>query len=76
MIKNGAFSHKIDYVKNFSDGDFAEWVDFAYWWSCIGKGLRLHPAQQACFIGHIFGFLKKRGRHNRKRLSSLDKSSI
>ena len=29
-----------------SKGDFAEWVDFASWWSCIGKGLRLHPAQQ------------------------------
>ena len=24
------------------------WVDFAYWWSCNGKGLRLQPAQQAC----------------------------
>ena len=21
---------------------------FAYWWSCIGKGLRLQPVQQAC----------------------------
>ena len=30
---------------------FAEWVDFAYWWSCIGKGLCLQPAQQACFEG-------------------------
>ena len=20
-------------------GDFAEWVDFVCWWSCIGKGL-------------------------------------
>ena len=30
-------------------GDFAEWVGFAYWWSFIGKGLRLQPAQQACF---------------------------
>ena len=29
--------------------NFAEWVDFAYWWSCIWKGLRLQPAQQACF---------------------------
>ena len=28
---------------------FSEWVDFAYWWSSIGKGLRLQPAQQACF---------------------------
>ena len=27
---------------------FTEWVDFAYWWSCIGKGLRLQPAQHAC----------------------------
>ena len=23
--------------------------DFAYWWSCTGKGLCLQPAQQACF---------------------------
>ena len=29
--------------------DFAELVDFAYWWSCIGKGLHLQPVQQACF---------------------------
>ena len=20
--------------------DGAEWIDFAYWWSCVGKGLR------------------------------------
>ena len=33
-----------------SYGHFSEAVDFAYWWSCIGKGLRLQPAQQACFI--------------------------
>ena len=25
-------------------------VDFAYWWSCIGKGLRMKPVQQACFL--------------------------
>ena len=25
-------------------------LDFAYWWSCIRKGLRLQPAQQACFL--------------------------
>ena len=30
-------------------GNFAELVDLAYWWSCIGKSLRLQPAQQACF---------------------------
>ena len=29
---------------------FAEWVDFAYWGSCIGKGLRPQPAQQACLF--------------------------
>ena len=57
---DGAFSHKIDYVKKIigdsksqraskshnwfkSYGDFAEWVDFAYQWSCIGKRLRLQP---------------------------------
>ena len=29
-----------------SYGNFAEWVDFAYWWCCIGKGLCLQPVQQ------------------------------
>ena len=24
--------------------------NFAYWWSCIEKGLRLQPAQQACLL--------------------------
>ena len=24
-------------------------MDFAYWWSCIGKGMCLQPAQQAFF---------------------------
>ena len=33
-----------------SYGDFAEWVDFAYWWSFIGKGLHLQPAQPACLF--------------------------
>ena len=33
-----------------SYGHFSEAVDFAYWWSWIGKGLRLQPAQQACFL--------------------------
>ena len=28
--------------------DFAEWLNFACWWSCIGKGLRLQLAQPAC----------------------------
>ena len=60
-IKNGASSHKTNYsdreCKSWREskllywfksyGDFAECVDFAYWWSCIGKGLRLQPLQQA-----------------------------
>ena len=32
---------------------FTEGGDFAYWWSFIGKGLRLQPAQQAQFYGRI-----------------------
>ena len=24
--------------------------NFAYWWSCIEKGLHLQPAQQACLL--------------------------
>ena len=44
-------------------GNFAEWVDFAYWWSCIGKGLRLQPAQQACFLD----LLKKRKNTERRQ---------
>ena len=63
-VSYGDFSHKIDYVTILGDfkyrraskshywlksyGDFAEWVDFAHWWSFIGKGLRLQPVQQAC----------------------------
>ena len=42
MVEDGAFSHKIDYVTilnlkgqialvDKSYGNFAEWVDFAYW---------------------------------------------
>ena len=35
-------------------GHFTEGVDQAYWGSCIGKGLRLQPAQQACFYYNSF----------------------
>ena len=38
-------------VKN---GNFAEWVNYAYWWSFIEEGLRLQPAQQACFYKSPF----------------------
>ena len=47
-------SHKNVLLKSHywfkSYGNFAEWMNFAYWWSFIGKGLRLQPAQQACYI--------------------------
>ena len=57
---NSLLSYKIDYVilmKSFLNpeghenriiGHFTKGVDFAYWWSCIKKCLRLMPAQQAC----------------------------
>ena len=64
MVKDGAFSHKSTMLHYLGDsksqrafklhywfksyGGFAEWVDLAYWWSCMGKGLSLQPAQQAC----------------------------
>ena len=37
-------------LKSYSN--FAEGVDFDYWWSCIGKrnGLCLQPAKQDCYI--------------------------
>ena len=67
-IRDSTSSYKIDYVimiKNFLNprghqNPFsgtkvkAEGADLAYWWSCIGKGLRLEPAQQACFGGTTF----------------------
>ena len=54
MVKDGAFSHKIDYVTKShywfkSYCNFAELVGFACWWKCIGKGFHLQPPQQACF---------------------------
>ena len=29
-------------------------MDFTYWWICIGKGLRLQPAQQAFLLACSF----------------------
>ena len=37
-----------------SYGHFTEGMDLAYWWSCIGKGLCLQPAQKACFKGTVY----------------------
>ena len=53
-VEDFASNHKIDYVRKFYNlhywfkikRDFAEWVNFAYWWSFIRKGLRLQPT---CF---------------------------
>ena len=66
VVEDGAFSHKMDYVSIFGEskswraskslhwfkryGNFGEWRDFTYWWSCIGRGLCLQPAQQACLL--------------------------
>ena len=68
-VGDGASLHKIDYVGRRGDskyqraskshywfksyGNFAEWVNFVYWWRYIGKGLRLQPAQQACLLLQI-----------------------
>ena len=41
-------SKSLNWFKSY--GKFAEWLDFAYWWSCTGKCLRLQPAKQACSI--------------------------
>ena len=57
-VADGAFSHKIDYVTIFKKilnpeehpNRNTEWVDFAAWWSFIGKGVRLQPAQPACYF--------------------------
>ena len=62
-VNNGASSLKTNYLFRHckstrapkllywfkSYGAFAEWVDFAYWLSFIGKGVHLQPAQQAFF---------------------------
>ena len=53
MVRDCALSHKIDYNNKFKETlnikghkvNLAERADFAYWWSCIVKGLRLQPAQ-------------------------------
>ena len=63
MVEDGAFSHK-------SYGDFAEWVDFAYWWSFIGKGLRLQPAQQACLLYRSVDF-KRESHYTQKNVVCL-----
>ena len=66
MVKNGASSQKTNHIDICSGilnpvllywcksyDNFAKCVDFAYWWGCIGKGLRLQHAQQACFNSTI-----------------------
>ena len=59
LVSDEASSHNIDYQRTSklndyfkSYRDFAEYVDFAYWWNCITKDLRLQPVQKACF--HFF----------------------
>ena len=60
MVEDGAFSHKIDYVASGraskshywfkSYGDFAELVDFSYWWRFSGEG----SASAACAADLFF----------------------
>ena len=48
------------WFKSYSQ--FAGAVDFAYWWSCIGKGQSLQPLQalqQACFLELYFTHLNQ-----------------
>ena len=75
MVADGAFSHKCyNFLGNSkshywfkSYGDFAKWVDFAYWWSFIGKGLCLHI--NIYFIhGHMFSGLCR----EKKNLSGIE----
>ena len=40
-----------------SYGNFAEWVDFAYWWNCIGNGLWYIKWDIALGITHPFCIL-------------------
>ena len=54
MVADCAFSQGIQIALLVqSYGHFAELVDFAYWWSFIGKGLRLKPPQQAIFFVYL-----------------------
>ena len=78
MVGDGAFSHKIDYIASKSHhlfksyGNFAEWVDFAYWWGFIKKGLHMQPAQKACFYHKTFNLSMKSGLHILKILKCKD----
>ena len=45
----------LHWFKSYSD--FGEQGDFTKWFSCIGKGLRLQPAQLACFYVTELGML-------------------
>ena len=42
-----------------SYGNFAEWVDFAYWWSCIGKGLPCSLHSRLVFMYFHILFLSR-----------------
>ena len=48
FLGSGRASKSHGWFKSY--GDFAKYVNFAYWWTFIGKGLRLQPAQQVCLF--------------------------
>ena len=64
MVGDGAFSHKIDYIASKSHhwfksyGNFAEWVDFAYWWSFSGGGSAINGATPSSFYSISIGVSK------------------
>ena len=66
-LSYGAFSHRIYYYAIFQEiinlegqnlfksyGDFAEWVDFAYWWSFNDGGSAINEATPSSLIGIQF----------------------
>ena len=63
LSKSRRASKSHQWFKSYSH--FTEGVNLAYWWSCIGKGLRLQPAQQACLK-------TKYENNNRKNLNILE----
>ena len=50
MVGDGAFSHKIDYYWSKSYGNFAELMDFAYWWSFSGGWSAINGATPSSFM--------------------------
>ena len=68
-----------------SNGDFAKWMGFAYWWSCIGKGLRLQTnkdsyiplcVEEPCGAGWMTSLTATRTWDNSGRLADILKTLL